>query len=405
MSILVIWLTKVNLWTWRHRNFEPQTERRLTCLSFVLLESPHRFIFEVMVSDSQIAGVGVEGILSELRLKPDTRMEPEALLVPSLARVRARLSCPLCLTATQPTLDHGPAGLACSRCGSTFPVRDGVPILLSPAFTQMRDALVRSKTGRAMIREYAAVDVGDASTGGHCAGDSGLGPLARFRPPALMLHTDPDLTGPETRRLFDHAGPSTIVLNLGGGPRRYRPTEVTLNLDAFVNVDVVGDAHRIPFLSDTFDTVLCNAVLEHVADPETVVAEAIRVLKPGGKLYAEVPFIFFFHGYPNDFRRYTLEGMRVLFSGLSQPHFGITNGPVSATLQSVNTLLQLVIPPRARWALRLARGLFGWTVFPLKYLDRRVCAREDAHILAGGFYVLGSKPMAKTTLADPHQAD
>ena len=313
---------------------------------------------------------------------------------PNLVGVAGRLSCPVCLPLAEPSLHRTAEGLACARCEATFALHAGVPVLLSPTFVQARDALVSSEVGRAMVREYEAADSADGWAADHGGSSPTTGPLARLKPPGLMLHADPDLTGPHTRPLFDHAGPSTRVLNLGGGPRRYRPTDVTLNLDSFTNVDVVGDAHCIPFMSDTFDTVICNAVLEHVTSPETVVAEAIRVLKPGGKLYAEVPFIFFFHGYPSDFRRFTLEGMRVLFGGLTDARFGITNGPVSATLQSVNTLLQLVIPPRARWALRLARGAFGWTMFPLKYLDRRINRREDAHILAGGFYVLGAKPAA-----------
>ncbi len=318
----------------------------------------------------------------------------EDQFAPNLRSVAARLSCPVCLSFAEPSLRKTPEGLVCVRCKAAFEVRAGVPVLLSPTFVQARDSLVSSEVGRAMVREYAAADPADGRAADHGGPSSTTGPLARLKPPGLMLHADPDLTGPHTRPLFDHAGLSTQVLNLGGGPRRYRPTDVTLNLDAFTNVDVVGDAHCIPFMSDTFDSVICNAVLEHVTNPEKVVAEAIRVLKPGGKLYAEVPFIFFFHGYPSDFRRFTLEGMRVLFAGLTDARFGITNGPVSATLQSVNTLLQLIIPPRARWALKLARGVFGWTAFPLKYLDRRINLRDDAHILAGGFYVLGEKPGA-----------
>ncbi|MEE8331426.1 MAG: bifunctional 2-polyprenyl-6-hydroxyphenol methylase/3-demethylubiquinol 3-O-methyltransferase UbiG [Acidimicrobiia bacterium] len=53
---------------------------------------------------------------------------------------------------------------------------------------------------------------------------------------------------------------------------------------------VVGDAGRLPFADDSFDVVTAMEVLEHVADPAAVVAEAGRILKPGG--------LFFFAG-PN----------------------------------------------------------------------------------------------------------
>jgi len=44
-----------------------------------------------------------------------------------------------------------------------------------------------------------------------------------------------------------------------------------------------GDAHELPFEDDSFDRVLMNFGLLHVANPERACAEACRVLKPGGK--------------------------------------------------------------------------------------------------------------------------
>lgn len=50
---------------------------------------------------------------------------------------------------------------------------------------------------------------------------------------------------------------------------------------------VVGDAYKLPFLDQTFDVVSAMDFLEHVEEPEKVIAEAGRLLKPGG--------IFIFH--------------------------------------------------------------------------------------------------------------
>lgn len=239
-----------------------------------------------------------------------------------------------------------------------------------------------------MVAEYG--DIAAASNGnGHGKTKKWIDYL---RPPDVMYHVNPDLQAPETRSLFTHRGPDTKVLNVGGGPHRYYDNEITLNLEVFFNVDIVGDAHNIPFLDDTFDSILCNAVLEHVHNPEGVVSEMERVLKPGGYLYAEVPFIFFFHGYPNDFQRYTLEGMRHLFGALEDPHFAITNGPVSAMLQSFNRLFQMMLPARVPYLRKGVNGVYRWIVFPLKYLDLIVNRSEEAAALAGGFSVLGRKP-------------
>ena len=48
---------------------------------------------------------------------------------------------------------------------------------------------------------------------------------------------------------------------------------------------VVGDAHSLPFKSNVFDSIICQAVLEHVKNPKKVVDEMLRVLKPGGHVF------------------------------------------------------------------------------------------------------------------------
>ena len=50
-----------------------------------------------------------------------------------------------------------------------------------------------------------------------------------------------------------------------------------------------GDAEQLPFEAGTFDRIVCSEVLEHVPDPDVVLAEIARVLKPGGIFVASVP--------------------------------------------------------------------------------------------------------------------
>ncbi|MCW5725686.1 MAG: methyltransferase domain-containing protein [Maricaulaceae bacterium] len=50
-----------------------------------------------------------------------------------------------------------------------------------------------------------------------------------------------------------------------------------------------ADAGRLPFADASFDRVICSEVLEHVDDPEAVLAEIIRVLKPDGLVAVSVP--------------------------------------------------------------------------------------------------------------------
>lgn len=72
------------------------------------------------------------------------------------------------------------------------------------------------------------------------------------------------------------------------------------------------DLTAIPRPDGSYDAILCNAVLEHVPDPEAAMAEFHRLLAPGGVLVASVPFLQPFHPTPYDFRRYTRTGLEQL---------------------------------------------------------------------------------------------
>jgi ubiquinone/menaquinone biosynthesis C-methylase UbiE len=54
-------------------------------------------------------------------------------------------------------------------------------------------------------------------------------------------------------------------------------------------VDIIADARDLPLENKEFDGVLILDVLEHVKEPEKVLAEAARVLKPRGVLHLTVP--------------------------------------------------------------------------------------------------------------------
>jgi SAM-dependent methyltransferase len=98
-----------------------------------------------------------------------------------------------------------------------------------------------------------------------------------------------------------------------GDPRRY----ITLDLVAYAGTDVIGNAHAIPFASDSFDCLLVSEVLEHLCRPESFASEARRVLVDGGKIVLTVPFMFHNHADPHDYWRLTRDGFRQVFHDFS----------------------------------------------------------------------------------------
>jgi SAM-dependent methyltransferase len=72
-----------------------------------------------------------------------------------------------------------------------------------------------------------------------------------------------------------------------------------------VKPDVVWDGNSIPLENGSIDCALATEVFEHCHDPEIVMNEISRVLKPGGVLFFTVPFVWPLHDVPNDHYRYT----------------------------------------------------------------------------------------------------
>jgi SAM-dependent methyltransferase len=89
----------------------------------------------------------------------------------------------------------------------------------------------------------------------------------------------------------------------------------------------IADAHQIPLASGSVEGVCIQAVLEHVINPEQVVSEISRVLKPGGLVYAETPFMQQVHEGAYDFTRFTELGHRWLFRNFETISRGALGGP------------------------------------------------------------------------------
>jgi SAM-dependent methyltransferase len=111
--------------------------------------------------------------------------------------------------------------------------------------------------------------------------------------------------------------PDGLFLDCGAGLRRAdRPNVVHFEIVRYSSTDVVGVAEKLPFADQSFDGVFSVAVLEHVQDPFRCARELMRVLKPGGVLFAAVPFLQPLHGYPHHYYNMTMAGVRRLFPGL-----------------------------------------------------------------------------------------
>lgn len=112
------------------------------------------------------------------------------------------------------------------------------------------------------------------------------------------------------------------VLDVGCGTKPYQyffnfTNYVGLEFDTGIDsekkaADYYYDGKTFPFESDSFDSIICNQVLEHVFEPKQFLSEIFRVLKPKGNLLLTVPFVWDEHEQPFDFARYSSFGLEHL---------------------------------------------------------------------------------------------
>ena len=151
------------------------------------------------------------------------------------------------------------------------------------------------------------------------------------------------------------------------------------------NTHLVTDAHHLPFDDGVFDGVWITAVLEHVIEPQKVVDEIWRVLKPAGMVYAETPFMQQVHERAYDFTRFTANGHRWLFRRFEQIDAGVNRGSGAghAMAWSVRYFIRAFLGSRAAI-------LGALPFFLLRHLDGFADPRRRADA-ALGFFMWGRK--------------
>ncbi len=80
-------------------------------------------------------------------------------------------------------------------------------------------------------------------------------------------------------------------------------------VDCGGNPILIGTNESVDLPDNSCDVVLSTQVLEHVFSPQAYLAEAFRVLRPGGKLILTTHGTWPDHGCPYDFWRWTADGL------------------------------------------------------------------------------------------------
>lgn len=297
--------------------------------------------------------------------------------------VQAILACPLC----RHQLVWRDASCVCSSCGTTYPIEQGVPNLLPPA------------AGRALRED--AVGAENARLRQELEGHPWLKRLVEATQPPLPYDRHGRWIG---QRAFDRSIPrrpglQPLVLDLGSGGKGDAQilglSEETMahlirtDMKAGVGIDFVADAHHIPMADGVLDGVVFQGVVEHVARPWLIAAEIVRVLRPGGVVFCEAPFIQWYHEDPKDYYRFTEDGLKALFDGCASVDSGVAIGPVGGVLGVSRELVPILFDHRyLYWPIK---WVLAWLTYPAILLDRFYRRRPRSKTVALAVYLVARK--------------
>jgi SAM-dependent methyltransferase len=287
-----------------------------------------------------------------------------------LERTRSICVCPACHSSLAWSADGG----SCTGCATAYRLESGIPILLPPHEPALASPVER-----------------------HATAPFGLRSISR-----RILRLEPRYTykSPRTRFLSKAFAssfpPGALVLNVGSGATDYGAAILNLDVAPGAGVDVVALAERLPLADSSCDGIVLEAVLEHVSDADTTLAEARRVLTPGGRVYVDVPFMQGYHEAPDDYRRFTRSG---LHSELRRHRFeiedgGVSVGPGSALAWVASEYLALLVSWRSSQAFLHARKLTPFLVGWIRRTDRWLDRHPDSHVIASGVWAIGRKSSA-----------
>ena len=194
-------------------------------------------------------------------------------------------------------------------------------------------------------------------------------------------------------RLLADYNDEHVILNIGSGPAVLKKRNDIINIDlfAFDHVDVLSDATSLPFEDHTVDLILNIAMMEHLKNPELVLQEMHRILKPEGKLFAYVPFIVPYHAAPDDYYRWTQSGIKELFSSFQALNVSMGGGPTSGFLWVFQEWLSTLLSFGNRKLHDILLIFFMLALFPLKYVDFVLNHYRSSANIASGFFIVATK--------------
>jgi len=202
--------------------------------------------------------------------------------------------------------------------------------------------------------------------------------------------------------MLDELPPGSLVVDIGAKDARGKKSPgaaslryISLDLAGAPGIDVIADAHAIPLAGASADAILCVSVLMYCENPFIVAGEMYRILKPGGLIYVNVPFVYRAAPDPVDYYRFSETGLAKVFRAFTPIQTGFNRGPASTMADMLTHYLAIVFCFGRQPVHDVLVDFFQWALFWTKYLDRFIAGYPMAWTIHSGAFFYGRKPLSE----------
>jgi len=206
-------------------------------------------------------------------------------------------------------------------------------------------------------------------------------------------HNDVNIIKKKIKQLLKEQDENATILNIGSGDQRFDNRIINLDIQKGENVDIVADSKNIPLENDSIDLIITQETFEHIQKKDLAINECYRILKKNGIIYFQVPFTIGFHDGPNDYWRFSKDGIEEF---LSNKNFkviekGITTGSAVGFYRISVEFFSIICSGPIRFLYKPLKAMFALILYPIKFLEFWTNLSSENDRIAGGYYVIGKK--------------
>lgn len=283
-----------------------------------------------------------------------------------LENLLALIVCPYCKSDIQ---QINKVKIICKECGRFFEVKDNIPIMLT-------------EESKNEIKRFYGNEIIDSTKYKKRADFKKIKHLVE--PPARIRCGDN--RSAKLKKAWDEANKArkknlihTLVI---GNLRMNQNTEsaknvksiytnnaIHLDIHAKNQTDIVADGYRLPFPDNTFNLIVAQATMKHMANPKKFLKEVYRVLDNKGVFYSEYAYFLMFHRWPGDYFRFTPLGIKELLKDFKVIEMGPNRGPSYVIVEVLSIYIGSLLSFNNKYLFSFFRIITGWILHPLRFLD------------------------------------